>query len=159
MPNVVLIFGSAPDEIRCADWPRAAFCSIVVIDNARRVRSDWDYLIHPDDFERLTSVQIKALKVMAEDAVDAGSLEEADSLEDELGYFVEHGRCWEHASDFDEAALDEIDQRWRSSVDHLPAAVAPSDVCRGRRRSSKADRIQRERRLAREVPSHPIEGA
>ncbi|WP_195178981.1 hypothetical protein [Mesorhizobium sp. INR15] len=50
MPNIVLIVGSAPDAVRCRDWPRAAFASIVVINNAWGVRPDWDYLIHADDF-------------------------------------------------------------------------------------------------------------
>ncbi|WP_210266358.1 hypothetical protein [Mesorhizobium sp. NZP2077] len=289
MPNVVLIVGSAPDAVRCGDWPRAAFSSIVVINNAWRVRPDWDYLIHPDDFpddrlpsdersgmasiiksnafvpaqnafggfvyaggtmaftaaywalkalkpdvmaflgcdmiypknapthfygvgtadplrddvtlrdleaksgrlfakalrygtvclnlsnlpesrlaiprvtlrfiERLTSVRIKALKAMLEGAVDPISIETADTLEAELGYFVEHGRYWEHASDFDEAALEKIDHRWRSSVDQLPASVAPSDACWGHGRARKADIDQQEHRVSRDVPSHPVEGA
>ena len=33
-----------------ADWPRAPFDRIVAINNAWRVRSDWDDLIHPWDF-------------------------------------------------------------------------------------------------------------
>jgi hypothetical protein len=32
------------------DWPRAPFDRIVAINNAWAVRSDWDDLIHPDDF-------------------------------------------------------------------------------------------------------------
>ena len=57
MPNVVLIIGSAPDAVRSRDWPRSSFTSIVAINNAWSVRSDWDYLIHPEDFpnERLPS--------------------------------------------------------------------------------------------------------
>eukprot|EP01035_Chromulina_nebulosa_P068687 gene68687-94126_t len=59
MPNIVLIVGSGPDAVRCRDWSRTAFSSIVVINNAWRVRPDWDYLIHPDDFpdDRLPSDQ------------------------------------------------------------------------------------------------------
>ncbi|WP_208603628.1 hypothetical protein [Mesorhizobium loti] len=289
MPNVVLIVGSAPDAVRCGDWPRGAFSSIVVINNAWRVRPDWDYLIHPDDFpddrlpsdqsprmasiiksnafvpaqnafggfvyaggtmaftaaywalkalkpdvmaflgcdmiypnnapthfygvgtadplrddvtlrdleaksarlfakalrcgtvclnlsnlpesrlaipratlrfiERLTPLRLKAIKAMLEGAVDPISIETADTLEDELGYFVEHGRYWEHASDFDEAALEKIDQRWRSSVGQLPASVAPSDGCWGRGRARKGDIVQPERRVGRDAPSHSAEGA
>lgn len=289
MPNIVLIVGSGPDAVRCRDWLRTAFSSIVVINNAWRVRSDWDYLIHPDDFpderlpsdqrpraasivksdafvpaqnafggfvyaggtmaftaaywvlkalqpdviaflgcdmiypknapthfygvgtadplrddvtlrdleaksgrlfakalrcgtvclnlsnlpesrlaiprvnlrfiERLTSVRFKALKAMLEGAIDPISIESADTLEAELGYLVEHGRYWEHASDFDEAALEKIDQRWRSSVDQLPASVPPGDACWGRGRARKADIVQKEPRVSRDVSSHPAQGA
>ena len=284
MPNIVLIVGRGPDAVRCREWPRTAFSSIVVINNAWRVRSDWDYLIYPDDFpderlpsdqgpraasiiksdafvpaqnafggfvyaggtmaftagywvlpdviaflgcdmiypnnapthfygvgtadplrddltlgdleaksgrlfakalrygtvclnlsnlpesrlaiprvtlrfiERLTSVRIKALKAMLE-GVDPISIETADAPEAELGYFVEHGRYWEHASDFDEAALEKIDQRWRSSVGQLPASVPPSDACWGRGRARKADIVQQERRVGRDASSHLVEGA
>ena len=48
--GVVLILGSAPDAIRSRDWPREAFGTLVAINNAWRVREDWDYLIFPDDF-------------------------------------------------------------------------------------------------------------
>jgi len=48
--RIVLIVGSAPDAPRCAYWPKSAFFSIVVINNAWRIRDDWDYLIAPDDF-------------------------------------------------------------------------------------------------------------
>ena len=34
----------------CTDWPRAPFDRIVAINNAWRVRPDWDDLIHPRDF-------------------------------------------------------------------------------------------------------------
>lgn len=42
--------GSAPDVVRCRDWPRAPFDRIVAINNAWRVRPDWDYLVAPEDF-------------------------------------------------------------------------------------------------------------
>lgn len=48
--DVVLILGSAPDVTFCRSWPRAPFDRIVAINNAWRVRRDWDVLIHPDDF-------------------------------------------------------------------------------------------------------------
>jgi len=46
----VLILGSAPDATAAAAFPRAAFGRIVAINNAWRVRPDWDDLIHPWDF-------------------------------------------------------------------------------------------------------------
>ncbi|MDP5217647.1 hypothetical protein Q5Y75_10490 [Ruegeria sp. 2205SS24-7] len=46
----VLILGSAPDAIAARDWPKAPFTHIVAINNAWRVRRDWDFLIHPEDF-------------------------------------------------------------------------------------------------------------
>ena len=33
-----------------ADWPRAGFEAIVAINNAHRIRPDWDYAIFPHDF-------------------------------------------------------------------------------------------------------------
>ncbi|KPQ15181.1 MAG: hypothetical protein HLUCCO18_12995 [Rhodobacteraceae bacterium HLUCCO18] len=48
--RIVLILGSAPDAVLCRDWPRNAVSDIVAINNAWRLRSDWDYLIAPDDF-------------------------------------------------------------------------------------------------------------
>jgi hypothetical protein len=54
-PNIVLLLGSAPDVVRCLGWEKSAFASIVAINNAWRVRPDWDFLIHSGDFpeERL----------------------------------------------------------------------------------------------------------
>jgi hypothetical protein len=48
--RIVLILGSAPDAVLCRDWPRTAVSHIVAINNAWRLRSDWDFLIAPDDF-------------------------------------------------------------------------------------------------------------
>ncbi len=48
--GTVLVVGSAPDATRCRDWPKALFSSIVAINNAWRIRDDWDYLAFPDDF-------------------------------------------------------------------------------------------------------------
>jgi len=48
--TVVLILGSAPQVTACRDWGRAPFDRIVAINNAWRVRPDWDILIHPEDF-------------------------------------------------------------------------------------------------------------
>ena len=46
----ILILGSGPNVTEAAHWPRGAFDLIVTINNAWRVRPDWDYLIHPSDF-------------------------------------------------------------------------------------------------------------
>lgn len=50
MAGTVLILGSAPEVSAARAWPRSAFDTIVVINNAWRVRPDWDILIHPEDF-------------------------------------------------------------------------------------------------------------
>jgi hypothetical protein len=47
---VVLIMGSAPDAVRALGFARAGFDHIVAINNAWRVRPDWDYLVHAGDF-------------------------------------------------------------------------------------------------------------
>ena len=46
----ILILGSGPNVTQAKAWPRASFDLIVVINNAWRVRTDWDYLVHPSDF-------------------------------------------------------------------------------------------------------------
>lgn len=48
--SVVLILGSGPNVVTCQDWPRHWFDRIVAINNAWRVRDDWDDLIYPEDF-------------------------------------------------------------------------------------------------------------
>ena len=48
--TVVLMLGSAPMVTQAADWPRS-FDRIVAINNAWRVRPDWDFSIHPWDFD------------------------------------------------------------------------------------------------------------
>lgn len=45
----VLILGSAPDVLRARDWSRSGFEGIVAINNAWKVRPDWDFHIHPSD--------------------------------------------------------------------------------------------------------------
>ncbi|MEM7519427.1 MAG: hypothetical protein AAF307_00185 [Pseudomonadota bacterium] len=47
---VVLIMGSGPNAVEARNWPKACFDQIVVINNAWRVRPDWDQLIFPEDF-------------------------------------------------------------------------------------------------------------
>ncbi len=48
--TVVLILGSAPMVAEAAGWQRAPFDKIVAINNAWRVRPDWDAAIYPWDF-------------------------------------------------------------------------------------------------------------
>jgi hypothetical protein len=50
MQPVVLILGSSPDAVSSRDWDRGAFSHIVAINNAWRIRPDWDVSIHPEDF-------------------------------------------------------------------------------------------------------------
>ena len=49
-PRIILLIGSAPDVVRCEAWPKEAFSKIVAINNAWRVRPDWDFLVHSGDF-------------------------------------------------------------------------------------------------------------
>lgn len=46
--GVVLLLGSAPQAVQVAGWPRP-FDTLVAINNAWRLRPDWDVLIHPED--------------------------------------------------------------------------------------------------------------
>ncbi|NJM82875.1 MAG: hypothetical protein HC844_10570, partial [Tabrizicola sp.] len=48
--TAVLMLGSAPMVMSAVGWPRAPFDRIVAINNAWRVRPDWDAMIHPWDF-------------------------------------------------------------------------------------------------------------
>jgi hypothetical protein len=48
--RIVLILGSAPNVQMGQSWPRAPFTDVVAINNAWRVRPDWNYLVHADDF-------------------------------------------------------------------------------------------------------------
>ncbi len=52
MSNIktVLILGSAPDVLDAREWGRDGIDQIVAINNAWRVRDDWDRLLHPEDF-------------------------------------------------------------------------------------------------------------
>ncbi len=49
-PRIVLVLGSAADAVHARAWPRSPFAKVVAINNAWQIRSDWDYLIHPEDF-------------------------------------------------------------------------------------------------------------
>ena len=46
----ILILGSAPDAIRAAHWQKSPNWQIVAINNAWKIRKDWDYLVHAGDF-------------------------------------------------------------------------------------------------------------
>lgn len=48
--RIVLVLGSAPDAVQCRDWPKSGVSDIVAINNAWRLRDDWDYVVAPDDF-------------------------------------------------------------------------------------------------------------
>ena len=48
--NKVLIIGSAPDAVQAAAWDKTNFAHIVAINNAWRIRGDWDFCIYPEDF-------------------------------------------------------------------------------------------------------------
>lgn len=47
---VVLMLGSAPMALEAGAWERRPFDRIVAINNAWRVRRDWDHAIYPWDF-------------------------------------------------------------------------------------------------------------
>lgn len=66
--TTVLILGSAPDVVAARHWPKQAFDSIVAINNAWRVRPDWDILIHPHDFpaSRLPAVTAAGQRIVTE---------------------------------------------------------------------------------------------
>ncbi|WP_374436865.1 hypothetical protein [Tabrizicola sp.] len=46
----ILMLGSAPMAAEAAAWPRQPFDMVLAINNAWRIRSDWDVAIHPYDF-------------------------------------------------------------------------------------------------------------
>jgi hypothetical protein len=49
-PSIVLVLGSGPSAPRVRHWPRPDNLAIVAINNAWRVREDWDYMVHAGDF-------------------------------------------------------------------------------------------------------------
>ena len=50
MGPIVLILGSGPAAVAAKRWDRSGFDHIVAINNAWRLRPDWDVSIHPEDF-------------------------------------------------------------------------------------------------------------
>ena len=67
--RIVLILGSGPSVVSCAGWPRTPFDRIVSINNAWRVRPDWDDLIHPSDFpaDRMPPAVAPAQRIVTAD--------------------------------------------------------------------------------------------
>ena len=48
--NVVVILGSGPKASQAAEWDARFWNQLVVINNAWRIRSDWDACVFPEDF-------------------------------------------------------------------------------------------------------------
>ena len=48
--NVVVILGSGPKAGQAAEWDARFWSQLVVINNAWRIRSDWDACVFPEDF-------------------------------------------------------------------------------------------------------------
>ncbi|QBY02137.1 hypothetical protein E2K80_16490 [Rhodophyticola sp. CCM32] len=46
----VVIIGSGPNAVSVRDWDRSSFTHMVAINNAWRLRPDWDFAIFPEDF-------------------------------------------------------------------------------------------------------------
>ena len=46
----IVILGSGPNAPDAARWDRAHFDKLVAINNAWRIREDWDFSIYPEDF-------------------------------------------------------------------------------------------------------------
>ncbi|MFD1194329.1 hypothetical protein ACFQ3C_06575 [Seohaeicola saemankumensis] len=74
--DILTILGSGPNVIRAQAWPRAALGHVLAINNAWRVRPDWDSLIHPEDFppdRRPAAVQRGQSIVTAADYIPANN--------------------------------------------------------------------------------------
>lgn len=72
--TIALMLGSAPNAVEAATWPRAAFDRIVAINNAWRIRPDWDDLVVPWDFpdeRRPASITPPRRLILQEDFVPA----------------------------------------------------------------------------------------
>ncbi|MFK7869756.1 MAG: hypothetical protein AB8B58_11000 [Roseobacter sp.] len=50
--DIVLVLGSGPNAVAARDWPKADFDRIVAINNAWRLRDDWDDIVYPEDFPK-----------------------------------------------------------------------------------------------------------
>jgi hypothetical protein len=48
--SIALILGSGPSAPQARHWPKPGNLRIVAINNAWRVRPDWDHLVHAGDF-------------------------------------------------------------------------------------------------------------
>lgn len=71
--SIVLMLGSAPLVTEAAHWSRAPFDRIVAINNAWRVRADWDDHIYPWDFptDGLGAMQPGQRRITQDDFVPA----------------------------------------------------------------------------------------
>lgn len=49
-PNIVIILGSGPKASQAAEWEASFWNQLVVINNAWRIRADWDACVFPEDF-------------------------------------------------------------------------------------------------------------
>jgi hypothetical protein len=74
--TITLMLGSAPNAVEARDWHRAPFDRIVTINNAWRVRPDWDDLCCPWDFpeERRPAPGPHQRLILQEDFVPAQNL-------------------------------------------------------------------------------------
>jgi hypothetical protein len=48
--NIVIVLGSGPNASHAAEWDASFWDHLVVINNAWRIRSDWDACVFPEDF-------------------------------------------------------------------------------------------------------------
>lgn len=74
---VVLILGSGPNALTAASWPKGWFDRIVVINNAWRIRADWDDHVFPEDFpvsRRPPAIRPEQRRIEADDFVPAQNL-------------------------------------------------------------------------------------
>ncbi len=74
--RIALMLGSAPNATQARDWPRAPFDRIVTINNAWRIRPDWDDLCCPWDFpeDRRPIPNANQTLILQEDFVPAQNL-------------------------------------------------------------------------------------
>lgn len=93
----ILILGSGPAVMQAKSWPRAGFDHILAINNAWRVRPDWDALIHPWDFpqDRRPLPGLNQAMITQEDFVPAqnafgGFVYAGGTMAFTAGYFALH---------------------------------------------------------------------
>ena len=74
--RIALMLGSAPNALEAREWPRAPFDHIVTINNAWRIRDDWDDLCCPWDFpeDRRPTPAADQRLILQEDFVPAQNL-------------------------------------------------------------------------------------
>jgi hypothetical protein len=67
--STILILGSGPNATGAQSWDKRHFDGIVAINNAWRVRPDWDVMIHPYDFpaERKPDSPAAGQRIVTED--------------------------------------------------------------------------------------------